>query len=911
MSILKQKKLALVFLAVLIITLVLASATATASSPEGNLMVWHMDGTTKHLGQDLTPHSIEDGWKVRAVIDMNNSGDADIVWQSNKGGLKVWFMNGLEKYDEQPIFNIGGEEGLSDPTWEIMAVYDLNNSGSPDIIWQNIGGKHDGQLAIWFMDGLQTIETGRLWRTKDCFTVNPSWQIGAVTDLFGNGSPEVIWQAVSGEFEDQLAYWELDGFERVGGSRLTRPDGTATINSAWQMSGAHDLTGNGRAEIIFHGRSAPFEGALAYWRMDGSVMVGSGRFSPDKMNLPGWAIVGTADVAPPGSGQKVPTIFWQNEFSQVYQDYRELLEFTYIAQKMKVGLIETLSNGYDSALLPPDQVDDESIEAYLDLLTEAYEAHSNVEEALARLGKSDAMGISALDSSFSGIRSEQTFFNIEEGESIDVLGGAWEPDGSFGRFFYWVSGSGGRNRDRILSVVSNIDESGREKVFQHALESRVGYRIEEDNANDFWLALEGGKYDMQAAVLHNDLYHAQDHQGFTCIYWDTIDKNPDLKARPIDVVIEEGTEGIEAGCDLYAATAELIAPGIGQGYEYAQKVMEYGEYVEKIYGGEFKEAFLDYVENELDDYVGIPVEEINETLEQLKDLFLEGDPENIKIPDDGNTGLVKIVDSDEEGEGASLVIATEKDKEEEEKTVMSELKVKDPEVPELEELLVPLPEGKWDIDVVDQDGDEDAVEVEVEAGTDTVAHVDTTPVPEFYVTRSVISQTDSETDYRVTAHVKGITSPITLTISVQNAALMDTATKTLTEDGSVSWNFVRVLSQNGQVTVTRNDTGESYLISLPAGGVTDYGLSVWASPASPGAGQRVYVYGRVSPADAGVVLNFQVSGTDGYSQNVNRTTGSDGTASTSIPGAAAGVRDTITVTVVNTGHSRTFSYTFR
>ena len=273
------------------------SATLYWQHQDGRLKAWHMDGSERVEMKALNPSSIDSRWQARAIVDMNGNGHDDIVFQHEDGGLQVWYMEGLNRVGVASIRRPGGQVGLGDPNWQIMAVYDLNNSGSPDIIFQYIGERLEGQLAVWLMDGLQADRFGRLYNRPGNAYVSPLWEIGAVYDLLGNGKPEVIWQSVSGGAFDNLAYWELnvagDEFTRSGSGRLRQPGGSAEIRSEWRMRTAVDLLGNGRHEILFQGIRGDFNGRVSYWEMTGVNRTRSGRLTPDSVSDPRWRLVGS------------------------------------------------------------------------------------------------------------------------------------------------------------------------------------------------------------------------------------------------------------------------------------------------------------------------------------------------------------------------------------------------------------------------------------------------------------------------------------------------------------------------------------------------------------------------------------------------------------------------------------------
>ncbi|MCW3130812.1 MAG: DUF4350 domain-containing protein [Methanophagales archaeon] len=112
---------------------------------------------------------------------------------------------------------------------------------------------------------------------------------------------------------------------------------------------------------------------------------------------------------------------------------------------------------------------------------------------------------------------------------------------------------------------------------------------------------------------------------------------------------------------------------------------------------------------------------------------------------------------------------------------------------------------------------------------------------------------------------------------------------------------------SGQGTVVAVDTSEQQGEEQPP---IIYSLSVVASPADPAPGQYVTVTATISPPTEGIEIYFHIIGTDGYKDTKTLLTNAEGKAYFSIPGAKEGVRDTVTVRVVETGQEKIFSYVF-
>ena len=399
-------------------------------SADGELKAWLMDGAARVSSENLDPASVDQGWHVKAVADMDGDGHPDIYWQHEDGSLKVWLMEGLSRVEAADLVNPETGQSSVEPGWDMKAVADLNGSGESDIIWQ----RDDGQLAIWLMEGQEAVRTGRLYNHPGQSAVSPAWQLSTVSDLFGDGQPEILWQAVSGEFEDELAYWNVDlegeDFVRVASGRLTHVEDRAQIKSWWRLKAALDLLEDGTPEILYQGISGDFAGQLAYWEMEGAARIGGSRLEPQSIE-PGWSLVGAGPVV---VVDVLDGKVYNQDQNRFYDQIQEAVDDAAAGETLLVG-----PGTYEEAVI----VETENLtikaaekhEALLKLIEAGSGAALSIDAGGVRIeglkilrdqlgenGAGPARGIRVSGSNIDIVDNHVLGVNIVDGAGIDILG---------------------------------------------------------------------------------------------------------------------------------------------------------------------------------------------------------------------------------------------------------------------------------------------------------------------------------------------------------------------------------------------------------------------------------------------------------------------------------------------------------
>jgi plastocyanin len=151
----------------------------------GWLAVWFMNGTNLVQSQLISRPPPGALWRVVGIGDFNHDGQADLLFRHRNGYLLVWFMSGATPVRQSLLYN-GNSIA---PLWRIVGVADVNNDGQADIIWQG----PDSSIVIWFMDG--TNPAGGPFLSN---LPRSNARIVGVNDLDQDGHVDFIWRRPDG-----------------------------------------------------------------------------------------------------------------------------------------------------------------------------------------------------------------------------------------------------------------------------------------------------------------------------------------------------------------------------------------------------------------------------------------------------------------------------------------------------------------------------------------------------------------------------------------------------------------------------------------------------------------------------------------------------------------------------------------
>jgi hypothetical protein len=108
--------------------------------------------------------------------------------------------------------------------WQVRAVGDTNGDGKADILWHK---SDTGELAVWTLNGATVTTTARLSISS---MTNTSWQMVGAEDVNGDGKADILWQHTDGT----VAAWYLDGRTVLSTVKLNPP---RAISVDWRVAG--------------------------------------------------------------------------------------------------------------------------------------------------------------------------------------------------------------------------------------------------------------------------------------------------------------------------------------------------------------------------------------------------------------------------------------------------------------------------------------------------------------------------------------------------------------------------------------------------------------------------------------------------------------------------------------------------
>ena len=171
--------------------------------------IWLMNNDNQRISTVTLNRESSNDWEVVGTGDFNNDGNVDILWRNYKDLLTaVWLLNPL--YQSNPVTISVPVQDNPGAEWRIKGTGDFNNDGKIDILWRN---NINGEVAVWFMDGLNRTSVGVLAKKESSLI----WDIVGTNDFNNDGKIDIQWRASN---TGENAVWLMNGITYVDSLNL-------------------------------------------------------------------------------------------------------------------------------------------------------------------------------------------------------------------------------------------------------------------------------------------------------------------------------------------------------------------------------------------------------------------------------------------------------------------------------------------------------------------------------------------------------------------------------------------------------------------------------------------------------------------------------------------------------------------
>ena len=168
---------------------------------------------------------------------------------------------------------------------------DFNGDGRNDILVQDVAV---GTVEAWFLNNATVQGTQTLSDTLDA-----NWALAGRGDFNADGKPDLVWQHRT---NGTLSLWYMDGTTRIS---VVTPSNAPAWDAQWKVVGVGDFNADGQDDLAWQHAG---NGAVATWLLNGSTVIGSPSFTPDRWTDLNWKVAGVGDF----NGDGKSDLLWRH-----------------------------------------------------------------------------------------------------------------------------------------------------------------------------------------------------------------------------------------------------------------------------------------------------------------------------------------------------------------------------------------------------------------------------------------------------------------------------------------------------------------------------------------------------------------------------------------------------------------------